>query len=154
VSAIWDSWTSGYTCWVWYVLTLAIFQHPRLCKMMMMWLRTIDMSIRFEVNQSTFVHVWSFRWESYLFVFIIIVKDYVIIIVPLCNRHCNDTLEICLLMCATVSHIWVFYASYFVLEIWVTYWLETCTSLWLLVWNLKTGLSVENSTVLLYVYRH
>jgi len=41
--------------------------------MMMIGMRTIAMSIRFEVNQSMFVPMWSFRRESCLFPIIIFV---------------------------------------------------------------------------------
>ena len=79
------------------------FPTPQVMLMMMIEMRTIAMSIRFEVNQSMFVPVWSFRREHCLLYAIIFVWDYVIYCVPLCNKHCNGTFEICLLMCATVS---------------------------------------------------
>jgi len=61
------------------------------------------MSIRFEVNQSTFVPVWSFRQECCLFLLLLLYKTMWFIIILLCNKHCNGTFEICPLMCATVS---------------------------------------------------
>ena len=79
------------------------FPTPQLMQMMTIGMRTIDMSIRFEVNQSTFVPMWSFHRESYLFLLSLLYKTMWFIIVLLCNKHYNDTFEICLIMCVTVS---------------------------------------------------
>jgi len=61
------------------------------------------MSTRFGVNQST-VSLCGASVESVVyFLLSFMYKTYVINYVPLCNKHCNGTFEICLLMCATVS---------------------------------------------------
>ena len=79
------------------------FPTPQVMLMMMIGMRTIALSIRFEVNQSTFVLVWSFHRERYLFLLPLLYKTMWFIIVPLCNKHCIGKFEICLLMCVAVS---------------------------------------------------
>ena len=90
------------------------FSTPQVMQMMMIGMRTIDMSIRFEVNQSTFVPVWNFHRESYC----IRLRDL------LSFRYVINTTMVYLrfvYLCVQLflGHIWVFYASYFVFQIWV-----------------------------------
>jgi hypothetical protein len=70
--------------------------------MMMIGMRTIAMSIRFEVNQST-MSLCGATVESVVYLMLSFLYETVIYYVPLCNKHCNGTFEICLLMYVTVS---------------------------------------------------
>ena len=71
--------------------------------MMIIGMRTIAMSIRFEVNQSM-LSLCGASFESVVyFMLSFFMRLCDIYYVPLCNKHCNGTFEICLLMCATVS---------------------------------------------------
>jgi len=54
------------------------FTTPQDMLMMVIGMRTIAMSNRFEVNQSTFAPMWSFRRERYLFLLSLLYNDYVI----------------------------------------------------------------------------
>jgi len=61
------------------------------------------MSTRFGVNQST-VSLCGDSVESVVYFMLSFLYETMrFIIVLLCNKHCNGTFEICLLMCATVS---------------------------------------------------
>jgi len=84
--------------------SLLQFTNTQVMIMMMSRMRTIAMSIRFDVNQPM-LSLCGASIESvvYLLILPFLYKTMLFIIVMLCNKHCNDTFEICLLGCATVS---------------------------------------------------
>ena len=120
MSAIWSSWTPGYTCWVRYVLTLVISQHPRLCKW---WLLDWGLSIwvlglkstsqrlshcEASVERVIYSYLSLLYKTMWLFLFYYVINTAMILL-----RF------VCLCLWLFLGHIWAFYASYFVLEIWV-----------------------------------
>jgi len=79
------------------------FPTPQVMQMMMLRMSSTVMSTRFGVNQSTVSLCGASVKSVVYFLISLLYKTMWIIIVPLCNKHCNGTFEICLLMCATVS---------------------------------------------------
>jgi len=79
------------------------FPTTQVMQVIMFGMRIIAMSIRLEVNQSM-LSLCEASVESVVYILLsFLYKTMRFIIVPLCNKHCNGTFEICLLMCATVS---------------------------------------------------
>ena len=115
MSAIWASWTPGYTCWVRYVLTLVISQHPRLCKWwclewgLPLWVLGLESTSQqypcvVLPSRALFISYYhSCIRLSDLLLFRYVINTAIVYLrfVYLCAR-------------LFLGHIWVFYASYFV----------------------------------------
>ena len=70
--------------------------------MKMTGMRITVMSTRFGVNQSTVSLCGSSVESVVYFMLSFMYKTRWFYDIPLCNKHCNGTIEICLLICATI----------------------------------------------------
>ena len=96
------------------------FPTPQVILMMMIGMRTIAMSIRFGVNQST-VSLCGASVDSVVYFMLSFLYEtmWYIILSYVINTAMVHLRFVYLCVRLFLGHIWVFYASYFVLKIWV-----------------------------------
>ena len=95
------------------------FPTPQVMIMMMLGMRTTVMSTRFGVNQST-VSLCGASVESVVYLILLLCKTmWFIMFRYVINTAMVHLRFVYLYVRLFLGHIWVFYASYFVLKIWV-----------------------------------